>query len=56
MSQQELAMKLGVTPQQINKYVKGRQIMSIQVARNVSSVLRCNIEDLYEWRIASDNE
>lgn len=49
MSQRELALKLGVTDQQVNKYYRDRQKMSIQVAKNVSDILKCNIEDLYEW-------
>lgn len=54
MSQIELAEHLGVKIQQINKYVKNRQKMSIQTAKNVASILKCNIEDLYEW-IEVDN-
>lgn len=49
ISQQELAEKMGVTVQQINKYVLNKQKMSIQTAKNVSSILKCQIEDLYEW-------
>nr|WP_026681370.1 helix-turn-helix transcriptional regulator [Priestia megaterium] len=49
MTQQQLADKLGVTKQQISKYVLDRQKMSLQVAKNVASVLNCHIEDLYEW-------
>jgi len=49
MTQIELADKLNVTEQQINKYVNDRQRMSIEVARNISEILNCRIEDLYEW-------
>lgn len=42
-------MKLGVTVQQINKYVRNKQKMSLEVAGNIASILGCNIEDLYEW-------
>lgn len=49
MTQSELADRLGITGQQINKYVNNRQKMSIEVAYNVSVILKCNIEDLYEW-------
>ncbi len=50
MTQQELANKLGITVQQINKYVLNRQRMSIEVAGNIAFILNCHIEELYEWR------
>lgn len=49
MDQRELADLLNVTVQQINKYVLDKQKMSIQVAKNISSILNCTIDDLYEW-------
>jgi transcriptional regulator with XRE-family HTH domain len=49
MTQQELADQMGITVQQINKYVNNKQIMSLKVAKNVSLILRCRIDDLYEW-------
>ncbi|MYL41785.1 helix-turn-helix transcriptional regulator [Virgibacillus salexigens] len=56
MNQEELSAKLGVTSQQVNKYVRNRQKMSLQVAKNIASILDCQIEDLYEWIEAGDNE
>jgi len=56
MDQVDLANKMNVTPQQINKYVKNTQGMSLEVARNISLILKCNIEDLYEWIEVGDNE
>lgn len=49
ISQQELADLLDVTIQQINKYVLDKQKMSITVAKNVSHILNCTIDDLYDW-------
>lgn len=51
MSQQELALRLGVTRQQINKYNKNRVVMSYQVAYNVSVILGCSMSELYEWEV-----
>lgn len=48
MTQEELAYRLGITKQQINKYVCNQRKMSLQVAKNIASVLNCCIEDLYE--------
>lgn len=56
ITQIELAEKLGITPQQVNKYVLNRQKMSIQVARNIADILNCNMEDLYEWNEVGKNE
>lgn len=49
MTQSELAKRLNVTRQQINKYAYNKQRMSLQVAKNISAILNCSIEDLYEW-------
>ncbi len=49
MTQSELAARLNVTEQQINKYVNDRQRMSIEVAKNISHICNCQIEELYEW-------
>lgn len=49
MNQQELAERLNIKAQQINKYVLNKRIMSLPVAKNIASVLNCRIEDLYEW-------
>lgn len=51
MSQQELALRLGVTRQQINKYNKNVAVMSYQVAYNISLILKCHMSDLYEWEL-----
>ncbi|MEX0595917.1 MAG: helix-turn-helix transcriptional regulator, partial [Candidatus Paceibacterota bacterium] len=39
MEQVDLAYKLDVTPQQINKYVNDIQRMSIEVAKNIATIL-----------------
>ncbi|MBT2599121.1 MULTISPECIES: helix-turn-helix transcriptional regulator [unclassified Oceanobacillus] len=49
MTQLELADKLGVSKQQINKYVLNKQKMSLEVAGNIAYILNCHVEDLYEW-------
>ena len=56
ITQSELSNKLGVTAQQINKYALNKQRMSIQVAKNIASILNCQIEDLYEWIKVGSNE
>lgn len=56
MMQFELAERMHVSEQQINKYVNDRQGMSLQVAKNIASILNCQIEELYEWIRVGNNE
>lgn len=56
MTQQELADTLQIKVQQINKYVLNRQKMSIEVAGNIATLLKCHIEDLYDWHEVGNNE
>lgn len=48
MTQQDLAIKLNIPKQQINKYVKNKQYMSYNTAREIADILDCLMEDLYE--------
>lgn len=57
MTQLELANKMNVTKQQVNKYVnEPPTIMTLQVAKNISIILHCEIDDLYEWIEVGNNE
>lgn len=49
MTQQELADRLGVTRQQINSYTNDRRVMTLAIAKNIAAILRCEIDDLYDW-------
>lgn len=49
MSQQELADKLGVTRQQVNSYTANRRLMTLPIAKNIATVLKCEMGELYEW-------
>lgn len=49
MTQQELADRIGVTRQQINSYSRNRRMMTVPIAKNIAKILRCEIDDLYEW-------
>ena len=56
MDQVDLADKMNVTPQQINKYVRNTQRMSLEVAFNISLILNCEIKDLYVWDEVGNKE
>lgn len=49
MTQQDLANKLGVTKQQINTYAANNRLMSLPIAKNIATVLNCEIGELYDW-------
>ncbi|WP_255551035.1 helix-turn-helix transcriptional regulator [Sporosarcina sp. E16_8] len=49
MTQQELADRLGVTRQQIGTYSTGKREMTLHIAKNISYILNCNMDDLYQW-------
>ncbi|MBU5214513.1 helix-turn-helix domain-containing protein [Heyndrickxia oleronia] len=50
MSQAQLAEKMKVTRQQVNKWATDTQGMSLETAKNVSNILNLDkIDDLYEW-------
>jgi DNA-binding XRE family transcriptional regulator len=49
MSQSELAKRLGVTRQQVNKWATNKQGMSIESAKKIVTILELkSVEDLYE--------
>lgn len=49
MTQSELAKRLGVSRQQVNKWATNRQGMSIESAKKIVSILHLDsIDDLYK--------
>lgn len=49
MTQSDLAARMGVTVQQINKYALNKQKMSLETAKTIATILKCQIDDLYVW-------
>lgn len=50
MSQIQLAERLEVTKQQVNKWATGRQRMSMETAKRIAAILNLECgDDLYEW-------
>jgi transcriptional regulator with XRE-family HTH domain len=57
MSQAELARRLGVSRQQVGKWVKDEQRMSLESAKNVASILNLDhADDLYEWILTKNRK
>lgn len=55
MTQSQLADRLKVTRQQVNKWATDRQGMSMETAKNISFVLELDrMDDLFEWIPARD--
>ncbi|USK66268.1 helix-turn-helix transcriptional regulator [Peribacillus frigoritolerans] len=50
ITQAELADRLGVTRQQVNKWAKNKQGMSLETAKKIVVILNLDkIDDLFEW-------
>lgn len=49
MTQNELAEALGVSRQQINRYVKENRVMSLRAAVTIARKLDVPVERLYKW-------
>lgn len=49
VSQDELALKLGMKKSQISAYTTNRRMMTLHTAKKVSRELNVLIDDLYEW-------
>lgn len=57
LTQVQLAGRLGVTRQQVNKWATNKQGMSIETAKRVAFILDLScLEDLYEWIPARNQE
>jgi transcriptional regulator with XRE-family HTH domain len=49
ISQQDLADLSGMSKQQISDYINNRKKLSLRNAKRIASILKCHIDDLYEW-------
>lgn len=54
LTQTELAEITYIPKSQISEYVNDKHVMSLETAKAISYVLKCNIEDLYEWKSVTD--
>ncbi|MGI2775733.1 helix-turn-helix transcriptional regulator [Bacillus cytotoxicus] len=49
MTQQDLAIVINRPKSRISEYARSRKTMSLATAKSIAVVLKCNIDDLYEW-------
>jgi transcriptional regulator with XRE-family HTH domain len=49
MSQAEFARKLGVTEGFVSQLISGKSKFSLLTAKMAADILKCHVEDLYEW-------
>lgn len=47
-----LAEQTGYSRQRISDYVNMRELMSLKTAAAIAHVLRCSINDLYEYKVS----
>lgn len=55
MSQQQLSEKSSTPKSQISEYINNKHVMSIEKSKNISDVIGCHVEDLYEWIWVADD-
>jgi putative transcriptional regulator len=51
MTQTDLAEATGISKTQINGYISKTRLMSLANAKLIAHVMKCHIDDLYEWKI-----
>lgn len=56
MSQQELVEITGIDKYRVSAYANNRALMSLATAKTIATVLKCNIDDLYEWQRSSGED
>lgn len=56
MTQTDLAHKVNVSRQQVSRFANNRRIMSYEVAKNISSLLNCEMDELYEFLEVDNKE
>ncbi|WP_141432998.1 helix-turn-helix transcriptional regulator [Bacillus sp. 03113] len=49
MSQSEFARRLGVSDSYVSRIISGEKKLSYYRAKLSADILRCSMEDLYEW-------
>jgi plasmid maintenance system antidote protein VapI len=49
LTQTKLAELTSIPKSQISEYVNNKHVMSLETAKIISHVLKCHIEDLYNW-------
>lgn len=56
MSQQILVEITGIDKFRISDYANSKVIMNLATAKTIAAVLKCTIDDLYEWQIVSGED
>ncbi|MEB8651888.1 helix-turn-helix transcriptional regulator [Bacillus cereus] len=49
MTQQDLAIAINRPKTRISEYARNKKAMSLATAKSIAVVLKCHIDDLYEW-------
>lgn len=49
MSQAEFSRRLDVSEAYVTQIIKGKMRFSLIKAKSAANILKCSIEDLYEW-------
>jgi transcriptional regulator with XRE-family HTH domain len=56
LTQIELAELTSIPKSQISEYVNNKHVMSLVTAKIIAHALKCNIDDLYQWKSVRGNK
>ncbi|TYS91884.1 helix-turn-helix transcriptional regulator [Rossellomorea aquimaris] len=56
LKQKDVAMELGVTPQQLSNWVKGVSYPRMKQAFKLAKFLECKVDDLYVGDVKNNSE
>lgn len=51
MTPSDLSDKTGISIHQLSKYINNKSHMSLQTALIISWALKCDVADLYNWKV-----
>ncbi|RSL29078.1 XRE family transcriptional regulator [Salibacterium salarium] len=49
MTQADLARRTGYFRSNISEWASSDHVMTLEAAKNISEILECSIDELYEW-------
>lgn len=52
MTQTELADRLGITVQQLNKYALNHRLPSVELTKSILVELDCSLDELFDWTLS----
>lgn len=55
IKQKEIANLLGVTPQQVSRWVNGEAIPSLETSLKMAYIIECDVKDLWHFELIEEH-